>query len=170
MYVDDRAWVIPDASMCVQVRNAWRVWGQVLGLVENAQKDQFYHRAAKGRRDLYAAGDRRDARRAGDKCAILARGQFSDSESELNTNPRPIDHYCFCLSAADNDMNLRDIPAVQVNQYDGPRGKPRPQPKATPDAKSMEAAGLKESLTRLSDVEGERDDRWQFCKLFDGIG
>ena len=44
--------------------------------------------------------------------AIAARDQFSDylreTESELNTNPRALDKYCF---AADDGKNLRDIPA-----------------------------------------------------------
>lgn len=56
LYADDRNFAVDNAHDAVRITERWQQWASLLGLQENADKAQFWHQAAAGRRKLLEAG------------------------------------------------------------------------------------------------------------------
>jgi len=56
LFVDDREWITDNAEDCIQIREDWRGWSVKLGLLENEDKDQFFHKTGAGREKLVTEG------------------------------------------------------------------------------------------------------------------
>ena len=56
LYADDRNFAVDNAHDAVRITERWQQWATLLGLQENADKAQFWHQAAAGRRKLLEAG------------------------------------------------------------------------------------------------------------------
>ena len=48
-FIDDRTWCAKTVEEALMVDRAWDTWSKMLGLCENKEKSQFYHRTASGR-------------------------------------------------------------------------------------------------------------------------
>ena len=56
VYADDRSYASPTPAEAVEVANCWDLWTRKIGLVENHQKRQFFHRTKDGRQQLLNLG------------------------------------------------------------------------------------------------------------------
>ena len=55
-YADDRSYASPTPGEALEVANCWDMWTGRIGLVENHQKRQFFHRTQAGRQHLLNLG------------------------------------------------------------------------------------------------------------------
>jgi len=56
VYADDRSYASPTPGEALEVANCWDMWTGRIGLVENHQKRQFFHRTQAGRQHLLNLG------------------------------------------------------------------------------------------------------------------
>ena len=55
-YVDDRNWACQTATETKEITKEWENWCQIIGLKENKEKANHYHKTAKGRKKLEQIG------------------------------------------------------------------------------------------------------------------
>ena len=55
-FVDDRTIIADDLHSCMEAANSWQQWSALIGLRENRDKEQYYHKDLTGRKQFLDAG------------------------------------------------------------------------------------------------------------------